>query len=141
MEKACEFQQPVYVCFIDLRKAYDSVKCEALWHVLQHSFHLPNKLVSIIRAFHEDSTAAVRAYSSIEFAVTSGVRQGVLALTLFNLYLDAVLCLAIEDSNRQGKGVQVAYHLNASLIGNRKITYEINITDLKYVDDMALVFS
>lgn len=30
MEKAREFQQPIYVCFIDLRKAYDSVNHEAL---------------------------------------------------------------------------------------------------------------
>lgn len=87
----------------------------------------------------------MRTYSSITegFAVTSGVHQGcVLAPTLFNLYLDAVLCLAIEDFNRQGKGVQVAYHLNASLIGNRKkMTDEINITDFEYADDMTLVSS
>ena len=122
-----------------------TVNREALWHVLQHSFCLPNKLVSIIRAIHEDFTAAVQAYGRIseEFAVRSGVRQGcVLAPSLFNFYLDAVLRSAIEDFNRQGKGVKVAYHLNANLIGNRKkMTHEINITDLEYADDMALVSS
>ena len=35
MEKAREFHQPLYMCFIDLHKAYDSVNRNALWAVLQ----------------------------------------------------------------------------------------------------------
>ena len=145
LEKAREFQQPIYVCFIDLRKAYDSVHREALWRVLQHSYQLPDKLVSIIKIIHEDSIAAVRAYgrTSGEFSVTSGVHQGcVLAPTLFNFYLDAVLHLAIDTFNQEGMGIQVAYHLNTNLIGNhKKMTHETNITDLEYADDMALISS
>ena len=145
MEKARELQQPIYVCFIDLRKAYDSVNREALWNVLQHSYQLPDKLVSIIRTIHENSITAVRAYgrTSEEFSVTSGVRQGcVLAPTLFNFYLDAVLHLAIDTFNQKGMGIQVAYHLNTHLIGNRrKMNHETNITDLEYADDMALISS
>jgi hypothetical protein len=94
MEKAREFRYPLYMCFVDLRKAYDSVNREALSKVLQVSFNLPTKLISIIRTFHKNSTAAVRAYGkrSAEFDVTSGVRQGcVLAPTLFNLYFDLII--------------------------------------------------
>jgi hypothetical protein len=83
MEKAREFHQPLYLCFIDLRKAYDSVNRTALWAVLQRCYHLPEKLLSIIKAMHHHSSAAVRAYgkTSEEFSVSSGVRQGcVLAL-------------------------------------------------------------
>lgn len=50
MEKAREFHQPLYMCFIDLRKAYDSVNRNALWTVLQRCYHLPEKLLSIIQA-------------------------------------------------------------------------------------------
>ena len=49
---------------------------------------------------------------------------------------------AIDDFNKHGKGVQVAYHLNTRLVGSRKkMTHEVNITDLEYADDMSLVSS
>ena len=35
MEKAHEFHTPLYLCFIDLTKAYDSVSRSALWNVLR----------------------------------------------------------------------------------------------------------
>ena len=63
IEKAREFHQPLYVCFINLRKAYDSVNRDALWSVLQQCYNLPEKLLSIIQAVHDHSTAAIRAYS------------------------------------------------------------------------------
>ena len=120
MEKAREFRRPLYICFIDLKKAYDSVSRAALWSVLQRSYRLPHKLLSIIRALHEDLKVAVRAYgkTSDEFAVTSGIRQGcVLAPTLFNLYFDAVIRMALDDHHSQGRGVRVVYLHDAKLVG------------------------
>ena len=145
MEKARESHQPLYVAFIDLRKAYDSVNRDALWSVLQRCYHLPEKLLSITKAVHDHSTAAIRAYSktSDEFAVTSGVRQGcVLAPALFNLYFDIVICLSIDRCYEEGKGVHIVYHPDAKLVGDRrKKTMETLVTDLEYADDMALVSS
>ena len=34
-EKARAFNTPPYICFVDLKKAYNSVNCETLWIVLQ----------------------------------------------------------------------------------------------------------
>ena len=34
MEKAREFHRPLYICFVDLRKAYDTVNYVALWSIL-----------------------------------------------------------------------------------------------------------
>ena len=110
MEKAREYHQPIYACFIDLKKAYDSVYHESLWRILQHSYCLPPKLLSIIRALHEDSTAAVRAYRKLsdKFSVTSGVHQGcVLAPTLFNFYFDVAICMALEEHRQQGNGINL----------------------------------
>ena len=121
MEKAREYHQPIYACFIDLKKAYDSVHRESLWRILQHSYCLPPKLLSIMRALHEDSTAAVRAYGKLsdKFSVTSGVRQGcVLAPTLFNFYFDVAIRMALEEHRQQGSGIRVAYLLDADLVGN-----------------------
>ena len=103
MEKAREFHQPLYACFIDLKKAYDLVHCNSLWHILKHTYHLPEKLLTIIRAPHEDCTTTVRDYgkTSDMFSVTSGVRQGcVLAPTLINFYLDNPIHMAL-DVHRQ----------------------------------------
>ena len=85
MEKARKFHRPLYTCFVDLRKAYDTVNREALWSILQSSYRIPAKLISVIQAVHADSRAAVRAYGKVSegFDVSCGVRQGcVLAPTL-----------------------------------------------------------
>ena len=62
MEKAREFCHPLYICFIDLKKAYDLEKCNTLWTILQRLYNPPPKLLPIISALHEDSVAATRAY-------------------------------------------------------------------------------
>ena len=143
MEKAREHHQPIYACFIDLKKAYDSVHRESLWRILQHSYCLPPKLLFIMRALHENSTAAVRAYGKLsdKFCVTSGVRQGcVLAPTLFKFYFDVAIRMALEEHRQQRSGIRVAYLLDADLVGNRRILkLETLVTDLEYADNMALL--
>ena len=47
MEKAREYFHPIYACFIDLKKAYDSVNRDSLWRIPQYSYCLPPKLLSI----------------------------------------------------------------------------------------------
>ena len=83
MEKSREFCQPLYLCFVDLRKAYDSVNRSALWCVLQKSFGLPSKLVSIIQALHEGTSAAVRVCNkfSEDFQVTHWCSSGLCTST------------------------------------------------------------
>jgi hypothetical protein len=85
---------------------------------------------------HDESTAAVRVYgkTSDEFAVTSGVRQGcVLAPTLFNLFFDAVIRMAIGGHLEEGRGVRIAFNPDAKLLGDRrKMTLETLVTDLEY---------
>ena len=43
---------PIYVCFIDLTKAYDSVDHTLLWTVLAR-FGVPQIMISVIRQFHD----------------------------------------------------------------------------------------
>ena len=68
---------PLYVCFIDLTKAYDSVDQTLLWTVLAR-FGLPQITISVIHQFHKGMRACVwlddRVYSRW-FAVEQGLRQ------------------------------------------------------------------
>lgn len=105
-EKAQEYRQPIYACFIDPRKAYNSEYHHSLWRILQHSYHLPEKLLSIIRALHKDSTSAFRLYGKTceKFPVTCGVHQGcVLSRTLYNFCSDVAIHMALGECQLQGK--------------------------------------
>ena len=50
---------PLYVCFIDLTKAYDSVDRTLLWTVLAR-FGMPQYIISVIRQFHDGMRAFAR---------------------------------------------------------------------------------
>ena len=63
--------------------------------------------------------ASVRAYgkTSEDFPISSGVRQGcVLAPTLFNLYFDLVIQMALEHHQKEGRGVRMAYLYDGKLL-------------------------
>ena len=81
------------MCFIDLQKAYDSVDRELLWVVLAR-FGVPEKMLTVIRQFHEGMRDLERTYDgeySEWFDVTQGLRQGcVLSPLFFNIFFAAV---------------------------------------------------
>ena len=87
----------LYVCYIDLTKAYDSVDRTLLWTVLAR-FGVPQIMISVIRQFHYGMRACVRfddRVCSRWFGVEQGLRQGcVFAPLLFNIFFAAVINLA-----------------------------------------------
>jgi hypothetical protein len=95
MEIAKAKNTPLYLCFVDLQKAYDTVDRELLWSILA-KYGVPNKMVAIIRGFHSGMRACVRVGTDGDksdwFNVNTGLRQGcVLAPLLFNIFFGAVL--------------------------------------------------
>ena len=88
---------PLYVCFIDLTKAYDCVDRTLLWTVLAR-FGVPQNMISVIRQFHDGMRACVRLddrMCSRWFAVEQGLHQGcVLAPLLLNIFFAAVINVA-----------------------------------------------
>ena len=96
-ELAWKKRIPLYACFIDLTKAYDSVDRTLLWTVLAR-FDVPQNMISVIRQFHDGMQACVRLddrVNSTLFAVEQGLRQGcVLAPLLLNIFFAAVANVA-----------------------------------------------
>ena len=88
---------PLYVCFIDLTKAYDSFDRTLLWTVLDR-FGVLQNMISAIRQIHDGMRACVRLDDRVcsrWFAVEEGLRQGcVLAPLLFNIFFAAVINVA-----------------------------------------------
>eukprot|EP00752_Nemacystus_decipiens_P018516 g16601.t1 len=85
---------PLYMCFIDLQKAYDSVDRELLWKVLARA-GIPAEMIAVIRKFHDGMRARVRMDDgelSDWFPVTQGLRQGCsMSPPLFNVFFAAPL--------------------------------------------------
>ena len=82
----------LYMCFVDLQKAYDSVDRELLWKVLARA-GVPEEMIAVIRQFHDSMQAQVSMDDgelSDWFEVTQGLRQGcVLSALLFNIFFAA----------------------------------------------------
>ena len=97
-ELARNKQIPLYACFIDFTKAYDSVDRTLLWKVLT-LFGVPLQMISVIRQFHDGMRACVGlddGQCSDWFPVEKGLRQGcVIAPLLFNIFFTPVINVAL----------------------------------------------
>ena len=65
---------PLYMCFVDLTKSYDSVDRTLLWAVLAR-FGVPPKMLTVIRHFHDGMRARIRTDDG-EYSDWFGVEQG-----------------------------------------------------------------
>ena len=59
MEKAREFQEKTYLCFIDYAKAFDCVDHNKLWNILQ-KMGKPDQLTCLLRNLYTGQEATVR---------------------------------------------------------------------------------
>ena len=97
-ENAVEQQQSLYMIFIYLSKAFDTVDTSTLW-ILLRRYGCPETFVQIIHEFHDGMAAAVYIGGSTTdpFDISLGIKQEcVLAPTLFTLFLGAVLFTVSE---------------------------------------------
>ena len=74
-EKAREKNSDLYMVFVDLTKAFDSVNRDALWKVLK-KVGIPDRMLNVIISFHENMKARVRGYGNFSeaFNVKTGTK-------------------------------------------------------------------
>ena len=51
MEKAKEFQENIYLCFIDCAKTFDCVDDNKLWKIIKE-MRIPDSLTCVLRNLH-----------------------------------------------------------------------------------------
>lgn len=144
-EKCIEQNQPLYICFVDFSKAFDTVPRDLLWEVLR-KFGCPPKFLHLIKALHTNTSASVNVNgeNSSKFPVTIGTRQGcILAPTLFNLFLVSVLQVAFCDYIG---GVHFRFRTDGGLHKLSRFTAKTKVRynafqQALYADDCALVSS
>ena len=93
MEKAREFQENIYFCFIDYAKAFDCVDQNKLWKTLKE-MGIQGHLTCLLRNLCAGQEATVRTlYRTVDwFKIEKGVHQGcILSPCLFNLYAEYIM--------------------------------------------------
>ena len=98
-EKCREQNVDVYMTFVDLTKAFDTVSLDGLLKIMA-KFGCPPRYIAMVRQFHDGMQARVQndgEYSE-PFPVTNGVKQGcVMAHTLFSIMFSAMFTDAFQD--------------------------------------------
>ena len=88
IEKAREFQENIYFCFIDYAKAFDCVDHNKLWKIHQ-KMGIPDHFTSLLRYLYAGQEATVRTGDGTTdwFQIGKGVCQGcTLSSCLLKLY-------------------------------------------------------
>ena len=140
-EKCQEQNVDLYMTFVDLNKAFDTVSRDGLWKIMT-KFGCPPRYIAMVRQFHAGMHAHVQndgEYSE-PFPVTNGVKQGcVMAPTLFSMTFSAMLTDAFQDVDA---GFPIRYLFDGKLLNLRRLQpkskVQTDVVDkLLYVDDLA----
>ena len=113
---------PVFLCYLDIRKAFDRVNHTILFKKLIER-SVPIYLVKFIAFWYVNQQIVIRWGNSLSnpFTVKNGIKQGgLLSPYLFNLYVD-----------------KLSVNLNACEVGC--IVGKAHINHLAYADDMVLI--
>ena len=90
---------PVYLCLLDLTKAFDHIKFSRLFNLLKDRIPLILIRFIIFSYTHQQCSVLWQSTSSEDFIISNGVRQGAIASPIFfNLYIDDIFSL-LKDSN------------------------------------------
>jgi len=142
-EKCREQHQDLFMVFIDLTKAFDTVSRPGLWMILA-KIGCPQKFINIIRSFHDGMMGQVidGGEASEAFAITNGTKQGcVLAALLFSIFFAMMLLVAFKDCE---SGIPVRFRMDGNVFNLRRLqartkTFVAMFRDLLYADDCALL--
>ena len=137
-------KNPIHLCMIDLRAAYDHIDRNMLFKVLEirTKAHL---LTAILKSLYTGTVAVIK-HTVDQFHVHTGCRQGgIEAPVLFNIYMDFVLrCVEHEVLDQYpNTGLKYIYHIKSeSSTREQRSIHGLSGHDrlhmLLYADDIVL---
>ena len=126
IQKCREFNQPLFTCFVNYTKAFDSVEHQQLWTGMGE-MGFPKRIVSMIEALYSEQQSAVRIGSGTTywFSVSKGVRQSCIMLPqLFSVYTESIM-REVEEEHSNSEYDELS-------VGGT------TFTELRYADESAL---
>ena len=142
-EKCCEQHRDLYLAFVDLTRAFDTVNRDLLWNILR-KFGCPHTFIAILQQSHTGMCAQVvmAGSQSSSFRVEVGVKQGcVLAPIIFDLLQVAITFVSHRDL-QSSDFVEIEYRLDGGLFNLRRLQAKTKTSSamssaLQYADDAA----
>lgn len=137
-------KNPLHLCMIDLRAAYDHVDRDMLFSVINIRTKAP-KITTILKALYTGTVASIKNTVD-QFQVHTGCQQGgIESPVLFNIYMDFVLrCVEHKVLSIFPKtGLKYSYHIKAeSSTREQRNLHNLTGSDrlrmLLYADDIVL---
>jgi hypothetical protein len=124
IQDSCRSQNlPLYMCFIDLKKAYDRVHRPTLWKILTR-IGVPQTMVNLIAQLHDGSMAQVRINNTLSdsFPLNNGLKQGsVFAPCLYNIFMGAIMKHMEKEFAERGLGMTALYNPDALIFDQTTI--------------------
>ena len=139
-EKCKEQRLPLHTCFVDLRKAYDSVDRKLLWQILL-IYCFPPNICKLILAFHTHTNAqvSIQGKTTPPFEISHGLRQGcTLAPTLFNIFFNHMILATMKSAPGD---IYLRYNIANKQLFRTRYTQKaprLEIHNTLYADDAAV---
>ena len=92
----------LYTCFVDLRRAFDTVPRTQTFYSLLHNYNIGGKFLKILQEMYKNNQIFVKLSDGLlqPFITTISVKQGcVFSPILFNLYIDKISQIFDQSCN------------------------------------------
>ena len=126
IDKHRRLRSPLYLCFVDLKSAYDRVQWPLLWDLLQR-LGVQGKMMGAVQSLYDNCLLYMRVsgYTGEGKTPSMGLRQGCpLSATLFGLFIDGLHHYL--ETVAHAAGIQIKH---------------IRLRELVYADDICLMAS
>ena len=139
-----KMKKPVFLLFVDLTAAFDHFEREWLFKTIYQRFSNDEekKTTKLIESIYSYTTIALAETPDDIFRLTSGVRQGgPESLMLYNLYIDYVMRIFINASQKQNIRFLKLNYIPSSASNTGRDTTGVQIVYWSgYADDLLLFF-